>query len=288
MDMELENAIAHLLGSPIKTIRPVTGGDISQAFLLETDTGPFFCKIHHGASAIDMFRAEKKGLEAIAKTGVLRTPAALLCEELNGVAVLILQFIETKRPTGSEMHAFGAGLAALHNLPQEYFGWGHSNYIGSLPQSNKVHTSWAMFYLNERLGPQFQMAREKGLLLAKEIPGDGAIQTLLEDLCNHTTPSLLHGDLWNGNYLISQTGHAYLIDPAVYCGDSGVDLAMSRLFGGFGHEFYRGYESIRPRKDGAAEREDIYQLYYLLVHLNLFGRSYHDAVMKIVNRFFGN
>jgi fructosamine-3-kinase len=184
------------------------------------------------------------------------------------------------------MYAFGAGLAALHNIHQEHFGWEISNYIGNLPQSNTVHPGWASFYLNERLKPQLKMAVDSGLLRPKDNPGDGNLQEVLKGLFNDTSPALLHGDLWNGNYLISHTGEAYLIDPAVYRGHAEVDLAMSRLFGGFGQSFYKGYHSVRPRQHGADEREQIYQLYYLLVHLNLFGNSYRSAVKSILNRFF--
>jgi fructosamine-3-kinase len=286
MDKELENNVALLLGTPLKTSRPISGGDISRAFLLETATDRLFCKVHAGDEGIKMFKAEANGLKALAKSGIIQTPGVLYCEALNGDAVLILEYVHSKPPSQNEMSAFGESLARLHNLHQENFGWECGNYIGSLPQSNKKHNSWVAFYLNERLLPQFKMAEEKGLLAATEVPAPATLHHVLDELFPDTSPSLLHGDLWSGNYLISNTGHACLVDPAVYHGHSEVDLAMSRLFGGFGKAFYTGYESARTRQDGAVEREQLYQLYYLLVHLNLFGTSYRNSVLEITNRYF--
>jgi fructosamine-3-kinase len=286
MDDELKDRLAKLLGAPIRSCSVLSGGDISQSWLLETPACRLFCKLHSGQDALPMFQAEENGLQAISSTGTVKTPEVLVCQSLGTLAALILEYIEPKSPSDSEMQAFGQQLAALHAIEQYDFGWEKDNFIGSLPQSNSRAADWCSFYVSERLLPQFNRAHENGLLGSNEIPGESVMETVFRKFCGPVRPSLLHGDLWGGNYLISQKGQAYLIDPAVYRGHYEVDLAMSRLFGGFSPLFYKGYESVTPFTAGYDERQDLYQLYYLLVHLNLFGRSYYLSVKQLLNRYF--
>ena len=180
----------------------------------------------------------------------------------------------------------GEALASMHQQSQADFGWKQDNFIGSLVQVNHPNTDWAHFYWHQRLKPQMTMALEAGLLPANEIPEP---EIGIQKLASHFTgivPSLLHGDLWGGNYLIRSDGTPYLIDPAVYYGHYEVDLAMSRLFGGFGESFYKAHAKIFAEESGWQDRVKIYQLYYLLVHLNLFGSSYYSPVSKILRRYF--
>ena len=158
------------------------------------------------------------------------------------------------------------------------------NFIGSLPQQNSHYDAWTDFYIANRLLPQFVLAVDTGRLGASDFPSEDKLHTVLSELFEGIRPSLLHGDLWGGNYLISSDGIPYLIDPAVYDGHSEVDLAMSRLFGGFGSRFYAAYHEVIPSQKGSEERNAVYQLYYLLVHLNLFGASYYPSVMQILKR----
>jgi fructosamine-3-kinase len=166
------------------------------------------------------------------------------------------------------------------------FGWSSPNYIGSLPQSNKVTNSWASFYQEERLQPQLQLALDKKWLAQEDVPSTSLMMEKLQQLLPAAKPSLLHGDLWGGNYLISASGIPYLIDPAVYYGHQEVDLAMTRLFGGFDTSFYDAYNELLPPNDGWQDRTGLYQLYYLLVHLNLFGSSYLNSVLKWLRYYF--
>ena len=199
----------------------------------------------------------------------------------------MLEFIESKEPDSGDFERLGQQLAELHLVSQDSeFGGPHDNFIGHLPQSNTMESSWVTFYVEQRLLPQMQLACKKGLLNKETIP---LMENLIE-VCNtimgKVTPSLLHGDLWGGNFLIASDGTPVLIDPSTYVGHSEVDLAMSRLFGGFGSSFYAAYhEQIKPQPR-QKDLMEMYQLYYLLVHLNLFGGSYKNSVLSIINKYF--
>ena len=278
--------IEPLLGIKIDRISAVSGGDISRAYLLETKSERFFCKVNEGVQAFDMFLTEKAGLEAISETKTIAMPKVLLCEKLEPGGFLLMEYIEPKRASTKDMDLFGHQLAALHKTSSEHFGWKADNFIGTLPQSNKIHSDWAEFYARERLLPQLGMSRKLGYLDSSEIPSDERLLKTCKNLFPKTEPSLLHGDLWGGNYLIAQDGTPYLIDPATYYGHHEVDMAMTRLFGGFTGVFYDAYLEHFPKIGGEAARNDIYQLYYLLVHLNLFGRSYYGQVKSILSKYF--
>lgn len=286
MDRTVLDAIGQQLQLPLHSWHPVSGGDISSAYVLMGDNEKVICKTNPGSGSLNMFRAEVDGLKAIAKSGAIKTPEVLLCESMGSTNVLVLEYIDARNPGPSEMEVFGAQLAQLHLLPQDSFGWPGDNYIGSLPQSNHAEESWHIFYLQQRLLPQLNLAIKNRLMAPEEVPESEGMQQMLERYCKGVSPSLLHGDLWSGNYLISTDGTPYLIDPAVYRGHSEVDLAMSRLFGGFTAAFYESYHELIPYSDGHEERKDLYQLYYLLVHLNLFGKSYYSSVKQLMQRYF--
>lgn len=234
-----------------------------------------------------MFLAEKNSLEAIAETRTMAVPKVLLCESLEKGGLIVMQYIEPKRAVPVEMGRFGHQLAGLHQLSvSDNFGWENDNFIGSLPQSNKIHTDWSQFYVAERLMPQLKLARDDHRLQNDEIPSEQKLLKTCQNLFPQAKPSLLHGDLWGGNYLISQCGTPHLIDPATYYGHHEVDIAMTRLFGGFSTAFYNAYADHFPKVSGEAGRKDMYQLYYLLVHLNLFGGSYYLNVKQVLDRYF--
>lgn len=287
MDQQLKEALSQILGVAVSAGIPVSGGDISSAFLLETATGRVFCKLNSQPGDLSLFEAEKQGLEALARAACLRCPEVLLCGAVEGYAVMLLEYVPSKRPAPIDMARLGHGLAALHQTTAPHFGWEQDNFIGSLPQGNSPDDDWSRFYLQQRLLPQLRRAVDSGFLDVRDVPGETRMQSVLEDTLGPVEPALLHGDLWNGNFLISETGVPYLIDPAVYYGHHEADLAMTRLFGGFSDPFYAAYHEILPPATGYEERQDIYQAYYLLVHLNLFGHSYYPAVLRILSRYFG-
>lgn len=233
-----------------------------------------------------MFEAEKLGLQAIGGTGTVSTPAVYYCGPLLNDACLVLEYIEPGTASPKAMALLGAQLATLHQQSNESFGWRSDNFIGSLPQSNQEHNDWPVFYTRERLLPQLQLAVEAALLNSGDIPATEDIIRVLEGCCGDIQPSLVHGDLWGGNFLVDTNDTPFLIDPAVYFGHGEVDLAMSRLFGGFQTVFYETYRETWKKDGGEKQREELYQLYYLLVHLNLFGSSYKQAVTRILKRYF--
>ena len=286
MDQLLLNALSQWIGSPVLNHSVVGGGDISKAYRVTTRSDVFFCKVQMKSMAYDMFQAERIGLDAIRSTGVIYAPQVYYCEKWGDGAVLIMEHIETKMPTESEYAKFGSQLALLHQQSNDLFGWSSDNYIGSLPQSNNNEVDWASFYVRERLLPQLKLALEQNMLSEGEIPRVEKMKEVLGELFAGVKPALLHGDLWSGNYLISKDGKAYLIDPAVYYGHSEVDIAMTRLFGGFSPVFYNAYERNIPLDNLSEDRIRVYQLYYLLVHLNLFGRSYYSGVKAILKSYF--
>ena len=286
MNHQLLAHLSDILQEEAIRYMPVSGGDISQAFLLETKDLRVFLKVEEGEHALEMFEAERSGLDAISATQTIRTPSIHHCGSFHNSALLLMEYIEAKQPDSTDFERLGSQLAALHQSGSEQFGWEKNNFIGRLPQQNTWTSDWLAFYVGQRLTPQFAMAKEKGLLSAKDIPQKETMLKSLDDVLKGISPSLIHGDLWSGNYLIAMNGDPYIIDPAVYYGHSEMDLAMSRLFGGFGNRFYTAYAESLPENPGTAERNEIYQLYYLLVHLNLFGASYRPAVMRTVKRYF--
>ncbi len=287
MSSNFKEHIAQVLGSHISKINTVSGGDISKAYCVYTSTQRFFLKVNESSIALEMFLAEKKGLENINLAKTIKAPEVLHCGQYKSSSFLLMEFIESKNPTSKEFETLGHQLADLHTFSVgDSFGWKQDNYIGSLPQSNKNHPDWILFYAHERLLPQLKMAKEKRLLISSEIPSESNLLKGCERFFPKVKPALLHGDLWSGNYLISAQGIPYLIDPAVYFGHHEVDLAMTQLFGGFSSSFYRAYAEQIPAERLQNERKDIYQLYYLLVHLNLFGRTYYPSVKQLLKTYF--
>ena len=284
---QLLSHISHLTNKQFQTIQSLSGGSISSAYLLKWGKGAYFLKVNTSSDALEMFVAEQKGLQAIEETATIAVPKVHHVDVYENKAFLLMDFIESKPANTDDYKALGTQLAKLHLNYQNEFGFTSHNFIGSLPQSNRQHSDWTSFYWHERIAPQLRMAKQKKLLKANEIISEKtAIDVFEELLGKDVKPSLLHGDLWAGNYLIATNGTPYLIDPATYWGHSMVDIAMSKLFGGFGNEFYIAYHNTMPETNRYNAQIDLYQLYFLLVHLNMFGRSYYGGVAAILKRYF--
>ncbi len=286
MDATFKNHISSLLNETILSVIPVSGGDISKSFKINTSKKSYFIKTKHSRNALTMFQAEVYALGLIQNTNTIQTPEVLICDTFQEFSFLVMEFIETKLPSNIDFENLGIKLAELHQNTSDTFGLTQNNFIGSLFQSNKPNTSWVEFYTQERLLPQLQLAKQKGLLSDRDSYSEKIIAEKLESLFFDVKPSLLHGDLWNGNYLISKDGTPYLIDPAMYYGHFEVDIAMSKLFGGFGESFYKAHSKCFPVTQKTSSRIEIYQLYYLLVHLNLFGKSYYNSVQSNIKKHF--
>ncbi|NRB65109.1 MAG: fructosamine kinase family protein [Saprospiraceae bacterium] len=278
---EVLKACAHALHTDIITSKTVTGGDINQALRIETDRGLFFLKYHTGPQAAAILGTEKLGLEALRHNGAVPVPPVVVYDHFKDGSFLVLPFITPGIEKKDTMHTFGQQLARLHrNSKQDYYGFTHTNFIGRLPQSNNPQSNGADFLAHQRLYPQWKLARQQGYL---NTTLDKKFEQLLVSLPHRIPeegPSLIHGDLWNGNYIIDQQGKAWIIDPAASFSLREMDLAMSKLFGGFATDFYQGYQSEWPTPPQYAQREPIYQMYYLLAHLNLFGKSYEKTVQQ--------
>lgn len=286
MTLEFRDYVENKLNEKIIDYNSLSGGDISKAYRIDTAKKSFFIKINTSSTALDMFQTEALGLNLIAKTKTINTPEVISYGCYNGNAYLILEYIEAKSASSQDFKLLGKQLAQLHQYSSEYFGLETDNYIGRLTQSNKIRKNWVDFYIEERLNPQLFLAKAKGLLLETESPATDVIKERLSVYFENVKPSLLHGDLWGGNYLISKNGTPYLIDPAVYFGHSEVDIALSKLFGGFSNDFYKAYHAIIPTDEFTIARIEIYQLYYLLAHLNMFGQSYYGSVRAVMKKYF--
>ena len=269
---------------PIRSFASVGGGSISRTYKLERPKGLLFLKVQSSAPT-DFFKVERSGLGRLASAGApLRIPQVIGVGEAGGEAYILMEWLQEKT-TGGNDEQLGAGLANLHRTQAELFGWEGDGYIGSLPQQNGQRESWSEFWHEQRLEPQL---RRLQLTVANQA-GWRELERLLPELLaagDEEGPSLLHGDLWSGNVISTELGPA-LVDPACYHGHREVDLAMAELFGGFRSSFFRAYADAWPLQPGYEARKGVYQLYYLLVHVNLFGASYvprtEDTLRRILS-----
>jgi fructosamine-3-kinase len=269
------------LGERILRATAVGGGCIHNGTRIETDRGTMvFLKWNTSAPA-GMFAAEVDGLRSLRTVDGVRAPEPL---DL-GDHWLLLEHIDTGRESHHTATALGRMLAALHSEdePSATFGWERDNWIGSLPQANPPTERWGEFWRDQRIVPQLERARALGY--AKQNVFDRLLVIIPDALADVERAELVHGDLWGGNWLTDTNGEPWLIDPAVYLGHGEVDLAMSELFGGFDRAFYRAYDEAHGRTSAYdAYRRDLYQLYYLLVHVNLFGASYEAGARRAAER----
>ena len=266
----------------LEIVSRVGGGCINPAYHLRHAGGELFLKCNPNAPP-GMFAAEAEGLKAMreADSGLL-VPEVIEVGEPgdNGAGWLLLEWLSAAPGTAMDSAALGSGLAALHRSPGGRWGWHRDGFIGSLPQRNTPAGSWADFWREARLEPQLQRAEEQGYDLGPTAHWRRLFQALpgLLGVAEADGPSLLHGDLWGGNVLAASCGAGIrpaLVDPAAYHGHREVDLAMSELFGGFDRGFYAAYERAWPLEPGyRPRRRAVYQLFYLLVHVNLFGAAY--------------
>ena len=274
-------AVGAALGSPVRDRRALSGGDINEAYAVTLADGrPFFVKTNRRPPP-GMFRAEARGLAWLAEAGALRVPAVAAVDE----GFLALELLATGRRPASFDEELGRGLAALHRTGAPGFGLDHDNFIGSLPQANAAARSWPEFYRTQRLEAQLRRAAHEGRASSRMRQGFERLFRVLGELCGPAEPpARLHGDLWGGNLLCDDHGAPCLIDPAVYGGHREIDLAMMRLFGGFGGRVFDAYDEAWPLADGHQERASLYQLYPLMVHVNLFGGSYVGSVEAALDR----
>lgn len=294
----IEEAVHSAFGSNAEILRNdrIHGGDINDAYKISLSTGEkVFVKTNSIRNA-EFFQTESLGLQALSSTGEIGVPQILGIgiDERKKMSFLLLEYIESAPHIRNYWEIFGHQLAEMHKAECQSFikcadhhaGYGFSddNFIGSNPQKNLPKEKWIDFYRECRLQPQFEMA---------EHYFDSGMRKKFIRLLDHLDsylrepefPSLLHGDLWSGNVLCGSDGKAWIIDPAVYVGDFETDLAMTQLFGNFPGTFYAAYSEINSIDKGYSDRKNLYHLYHLLNHLNLFGRMYLSSVVEIVNEY---
>lgn len=258
------------------------GGSINEVYVLDTDRGSLAVKINQTHLFPGMFEKEVKGLQLLLGTNTFRLPKVICYGESSGYSYLLLEFITSASRKPTFWEDFGQQLAKLHQTTQLAFGLDHDNYIGSLPQYNSCQlTDAAQFYIEQRLEPQFKLAVEKGYSFNNLSGFYKNIQAEIPD----EPPALIHGDLWNGNYLVDGQGNPCLIDPAVAFAPREMDLAMMQLFGGFPEKVFAIYDVEFSLEKNWKNRMDLWQLYYLLVHLNLFGSGYYNSVHTILKKY---
>ncbi len=256
----------------VEWVRNLSGGDINHAALIRSGNTNWFLKYHPHASS-DMFATEAQALTEISDQGCIRVPSPIALGDDRGTVWLVLEYLElTSTGPASQL---GERLAAMHSVRYERYGWVRNNYIGSTPQDNARADNWALFWRDRRLKPQLAMAEAHGFGGQLLNNGDRLLDSMDQLMDGHQpAASLLHGDLWAGNKAFTHDGQAVIFDPASYHGDRETDIAMTELFGGFEPAFYAAYEAHSPLPDAYHLRRNLYNLYHLLNHLNLFGQAY--------------
>jgi protein-ribulosamine 3-kinase len=262
---------------------PLSGGCINQVSRLTTTAGEYCIKYNQRDLFPEMFEAESDGLAMFKSSGEVCVPLVECSGYTGNYSYLLMEYIHPGRKSSSFYADFGRSLARLHRHTSDYFGLDRNNYMGSLPQSNKKHADWVSFFVEERIEKQVSIAR--ACLSSSDLSAFTRLYNRLGELMPAEPPALLHGDLWSGNYIVSKEGGAYLIDPAVYYGHREIDIAMTTLFGGFEGDFYASYHEEYPLKEGWRERIDLFNLYPLLIHLNLFGEGYLGSIQRIIKKF---
>jgi protein-ribulosamine 3-kinase len=260
---------------------PVSGGCINNGARIKTKNGQrFFIKTNLSAPA-EMFAREAKGLSALRIANAVRVPNV----HLTGQDFILLEDLAPAPRSADYWENLGRQLARLHKHTDQQFGFDHDNYLGSTPQPNPRTADGYEFFAEHRLGHQVHLARDNDLLSRGELKEFDELIGKLANLIPEQPASLIHGDLWSGNAISDSDGQPALIDPASHYGWAEAELGMTALFGGFGQPFYAAYEAERPLERGWQERLDIYNLYHLLNHLNLFGHSYHGQLVSILRRY---
>lgn len=265
----------------------VGGGCINQTSLLVLDNGKRVFLKENSTAYPALFRTEAEGLAALASDDGPRVPQPYGYGEAGGRQFMVLEYIPEGRRKSDFWEDFGRRLARLHQTKRnKRFGFEGDNYIGATPQENGWEESWPEFFGRRRLAVQLELARKNGYGDQRWCRGlEQIIERLDQILPRPDQASLLHGDLWGGNFMVGSDGSAVLIDPAVSYGHREADLAMTELFGGFRPPFYASYNEVFPLDPGYEKRRDLYNLYHLLNHLNLFGGSYASSVASIVARY---
>lgn len=283
---DIEQAISH---SSVKAFtlderHNIGGGCINSAMRISGSGREYFLKFND-ANLLDMFEAEADGLRDLASADAVRVPIPVCTGVTDNQSYIVMEFLPMSGGGRGVMARFGEELALMHRYTQDQFGWHRDNTIGSTPQVNDWQNDWLTFFRDHRLGYQLDLAGRRGIGYRTVQKGE-KLQGSLADFFSGYKPvaSILHGDLWSGNYGITASGDPVIFDPATYFGDREADLAMTELFGGFGNEFYAAYNDTWPVDAGYSVRKTLYNLYHILNHYNLFGGGYGSQADGMIER----
>ncbi|MEO1342169.1 MAG: fructosamine kinase family protein [Cyanobacteria bacterium J06635_13] len=281
---EIAQAIGHATGKEfaIANTQSVSGGCINQGYRVSSSDAVYFVKINT-ASQVEMFAAEALGVKQMSATQTITVPQPVCWGTAGNSSYIVLQWLDFARGDDRSWTAMGHQLAALHREgTNENFGWSQNNTIGSTPQINTWMSNWADFFAQQRIGYQLKLAQRRGGSFPEL---NLVVDTVRDKLADRKPqPALVHGDLWSGNAAIAADGSPVIFDPATYYGDRETDIAMTELFGGFPSAFYRGYNEAWQLDDGYQQRKNIYNLYHVLNHFNLFGGSYGNQARRIIEK----
>jgi protein-ribulosamine 3-kinase len=269
----------------VKDFVPISGGCINSGGRLLTTRGNYFLKWNVATKFPGMFQVEALGLNTLRQTKAVCIPEVIATASLAEWQFILLEFIETKMPAPQYWHDLGHQLASLHRHSQKDFGLDHDNYIGSLLQVNHPENNWIEFFIKHRLSVQLDLAIKNGKIAHAVATQFQSLFKKLDEILPQEKPSLLHGDLWSGNLITNTKGSPCLIDPAIYFGNREAEIAFTRLFGGFSNVFYQSYHENFPLSPGFNDRSDVYNLYPLMVHVNLFGGGYANQVVTILKKY---
>ena len=281
----MQHFFSKALNKKIISISPVSGGDINDAFKIVTDSNTFFAKVNSNPVAKDMFEKEALGLKLLRDKALISVPGVVSTGTIENKSYLILDWIKQGSTTANTDESIASQLAALHKMINDVFGLEYDNYIGTLIQNNSPNQNWLDFYFSNRIEYQLRLAINSNLMQNKYIKKTEMMFSRLEPDYPAVVPSLLHGDLWSGNYMINDKGEAVFIDPAVYYGYREMDIAMMKLFGGFSSTVFDIYDDIYPLDHEWQSRIRFHQLYYILVHVNLFGGGYVSSAQNIIDYY---
>ena len=281
-----EQILFESLGSmaELKSASLVAAGNHNQGIRIESNSGVFFLKLNFDHER-DILLKEAEGLNLLRKSTFLKVPETFGCGRVGDYNFLLSEFIPEGKTKLDYWENLGLGLAHLHLTSQKEFGLDNDNYIASIHQKNLKTDDWVDFYIEQRLEPLIGKAYFDRLIPLEFLKKFQEIYPKLKGNFPEEKPSLLHGDLWSGNVISTPEGEPCFIDPAVYFGHREMDIAFSRLFGGFDTKFYDSYESVLPLEADFEDRMGLYNLYPLLVHLNLFGVAYLPGIERIIKRF---
>lgn len=284
----LQHAVNTCLGFPVTSFhfQSVGGGSINQCFKISAGGQQFFCKVNQLQEFPRLFETERRGLQLLARQQVIGVPATRLFAADPPYQVLLLEWIEPGRPDPKFWKSFGTRLAELHHKTAPQFGLDHDNYMGSVPQSNRQADDWIRFFVRQRLQPMVVRCQAQRLLPAADVRLFENLYGKMKDIFpDQEPPCLVHGDLWSGNFICAASGQPYLVDPAAFYGHRSVDLAMTTLFGGFDKSFYEAYHHHYPFPLQYNEQWKVCNLYPLLIHLLLFGKSYLGSIQQTLRDF---